>query len=198
MLFKDKILEWKVKLKNYNFEWKFKLFVCAPILIFLIACDWVTKILVANKFSLGQEANLIPGFVKLRYTINLGMAYGGLEDKQYLVISLASIITFLLIIFFIFLNNKKWLIALVFILSGSFANLIARSWAPLSENLKPGGVIDFLIWDMSWVNASYIFNLADLWVNVGIGLSILAIAIEFIQFIRTKSKKQKGEEECNK
>ncbi|MBY7704275.1 signal peptidase II [Vibrio harveyi] len=63
--------------------------------------------LVANKFSLGQEANLIPGFVKLRYTINLGMAYGGLEDKQYLVISLASIITFLLIIFFIFLNNKK-------------------------------------------------------------------------------------------
>ncbi|EOA06979.1 Signal peptidase II [Mycoplasma yeatsii 13926] len=198
MIFKDKILEWKVKLKQYNFEWKYKLFVCAPILIFLIASDLITKIIVANKFNLGQEAKLIPGFIKLKYTINLGMAYGGLEDKQYLVISIASIITFLLIIFFIFLNNKKWLIALVFILSGSFANLIARSWAPLNENSKPGGVIDFLIWDISWVKASYIFNLADLWVNVGIGVSALVIVIEFIEFIKTKFKKQKGEEECNK
>ncbi|AGJ90777.1 signal peptidase II [Mycoplasma putrefaciens] len=193
MWLKEKWLDLKVKIKNHNFQWKFKLIVCLPILVFLVASDWITKAIVVNNFNLGDHKVLINKFLHLRYTINLGMAYGGLQNSKTLVIVLASIVTLFMIILFIFLNAKRWLIPLTFILSGSIANLLARSWAPVNQDGIGGGVVDFLVWGFTLFRSDqYIFNLADLWVNCGIAIGIVVVIIELIIFLRTKFKRKEA------
>ncbi|KAF5295730.1 hypothetical protein FQA39_LY12903 [Lamprigera yunnana] len=69
--------------------------------------------------ELGQTKEFIPGFLNFEYTLNLGSAYGVNSDSIGLTVSLASIITIIGIIAFIFINDKKWLIPLSIFLAGS-------------------------------------------------------------------------------
>ncbi|QIN43740.1 lipoprotein signal peptidase [Mycoplasma capricolum subsp. capripneumoniae] len=200
MWIKDKLVETKVFLKNHNYLWKFKLIVCLPIFISLISFDWITKAVVVSHMKLGETKTFISGFLNFQYVINLGMAYGRLHDKSYLVIIFATIFSLFLTIMFIFLNNKKWLIVLVIILAGSWGNLLARLWAPGNEDNLYYGVVDFLTWDFSLFNSrDCVFNLADLYVNIAIGLTILFTIIELVLYIKSKikTKKEKIENEQN-
>ena len=150
--------------------------------------------------KLGETKTFISGFLNFQYVINLGMAYGRLQDKAYLVIIFATIFSLFLTTIFIFLNNKKWLIVLIIILAGSWGNLLARLWAPGNENNVYFGVVDFLTWDFSLLNSrDYVFNLADLYVNIAIGLTILFTIIELVLYIKSKikTKKEKIENEQN-
>ncbi|UKS54032.1 signal peptidase II [Mycoplasma feriruminatoris] len=195
MWLKDKLVEAKVFLKNHNYLWKFKLLVCLPIFVVLTSLDWITKAIVVGHMKLGETKTFLSGFLNFHYVINLGMAYGRWNDKAYLVILLATFFSLFLTITFIFLNNKKWLIVLVIILAGSWGNLLARLWAPGNEDNIYYGVVDFLIWDFSLFNSrNYVFNLADLYVNIAIGLTILFTIIELVIFIKSKIKTKRQTE----
>ncbi|WP_051350869.1 signal peptidase II [[Acholeplasma] multilocale] len=170
-------------LKNHNYNWRYKLIVCTPIFVVLVALDWISKGLTVSYMEQGQKLDFIPGIVKLQYILNPGSAGGANADNLGLTITLATLATLVITIAFIFINDKKWLIALTFLMAGSIANLIARAWAPAiigtsQEGLK-GAVVDMFVWDFAlWGSNGYIFNLADMWVNIGIGLLILAAILE--------------------
>lgn len=165
--------------------------VCLPIFSVLVLIDWATKI--AVQFSMDQDPTgidphrFLPHFLKLDYMINPGSAYGANASNAGLAIGLATLVTIIALVIFIFANDKKWLIAIVFILSGSFANLLARAWAPVVSGGdyqgQKGGVIDFLVWDFKILNSdNYVFNLADVWVNIGVIILIIDLIIEIILY----------------
>ncbi len=164
--------------------------VCLPIFSVLVLIDWATKIAVQFSMDQGEIRNFLPHFLKLNYMINPGSAYGANASNAGLAIGLATLVTMIALVIFIFANDKKWLVAIVFILSGSFANLLARAWAPVvsggDHQGQKGGVIDFLVWDFNILNSgNYVFNIADFWVNIGVIILIIDLIIEIILYFNT-------------
>ncbi|AKX33918.1 lipoprotein signal peptidase [Spiroplasma litorale] len=182
----------KSYLKNYKYLWKFKIIICAPIIAFLLFLDWLSKGLINSSMIQGEKKDFIKGFIGFEYKINPGAAYGMNSGSPTLAISIAAVVSIFLLIIFLFLKDKYWLIGLSFMIGGSYGNLLARIWAPFDEYSKVyGGVIDFLKWDFSFLGSNeYIFNLADLFVNIAIGLIILALIIYLVdELIRVYYKK---------
>lgn len=182
--------------KHHNYAWKYKLEVCLPLFAFLVAVDWATKIAVQFTMTQGDTMNVMPGFMRVGYIINPGSAYGGNAGSVGGSIAIAAVITVITFVIIMLLNDKMWLIAIVFIFSGSFANLIARSWSPaVASGFEyagvKGGVIDFMQWGFHTFDAdSYIFNWADLCVNVGVILLIVFIIVEIVKFFVQDHKKK--------
>ncbi|ATZ18673.1 signal peptidase II [Williamsoniiplasma somnilux] len=188
-------LNFKEWIKSYDFKWKFKLKVILPIILILAIFDWVSKGVIAANMEQGEHKSFIDGFLGFIYTINPGSAYSINADKAWLAIILASVVTILLLVLLVFINEKKILIGIAFIFAGSFANLLGRAWAPVVVGGafagQAGGVVDFLHWEFGFLNSeSYIFNLADTWVNIGIIIMLLAIAYDIIVYLITLFKKK--------
>lgn len=178
-------LDMKQWFKQHDYAWNFKIKVCLPLLLGLIFVDWLTKGLVMGMMAQGDTIVLIPNFIVLKYVINPGSAYGVNADNPTLAITLASLVTVGLIIFFLLMNDKKYLIAIAFLLGGSLANLLGRAWTPITLDGIKGGVIDFLQWGFSALNSdSYVFNIADVNVIVGICILLLVLIIDFIIFLK--------------
>ncbi|AHB36576.1 signal peptidase II [Spiroplasma apis] len=174
----------KLILKTYDYNARYKLLWCLPLFLSLIFFDWITKALIVKNFSYGQEGKLIPGFIKMEYIINPGAALGMNSDNPTLAIALAALVTIILIGIFVFVNNKFWTQSINVMLAGSFANLMGRAWAPNVRGIS-GGVVDFLKWDFQLLGSdTYIFNLADLFVNISIGMLILSLIIFSIQQVK--------------
>ncbi|ATZ18073.1 signal peptidase II [Mesoplasma melaleucae] len=183
-------------LKHYDYKWKFKLIIAAPIMTVLILLDWIVKWIVVATMQQGESKNFIKGFLNLRYVINLGSAYGNNDsgDKLAQTIVLATLFVVALMIVFVFLNDKKWIITCSVLLAGGFANLLARSWAPANIDGIHGGVVDMFMWDFNFLGSgNYIFNLADMLVNIGIGIGAICLIIEIVNMFRPN--KEKAEEE---
>ncbi|AKU79495.1 signal peptidase II [Spiroplasma turonicum] len=172
-------------LKNYKYNWKFKVVICLPIISFLLFVDWFSKALVEGTMSQGERKPFIKGLVNLEYKINPGAAYGMNSNSPTLAISIAAVVSILILIIFLFVREKYWLIGLTFMVAGSYGNLLARAWAP-EESLTGvrGGVIDFLHWDFNFLGSNnYIFNFADVFVNISVVLIILAFVMYIIEEI---------------
>jgi len=173
-------------LKDYDFAWKFKLKVCLPLFAVLLAFDWITKLIVQFDMHQGETKEFMPGFLRFNYIINPGSAYGFNAQNLALAVSLATVITLVLIVAFIFVNAHAWLPGMAVAIAGSLGNLVARSWAPVVAAGQPnagakGGVVDFLQWQFGILNSdNYIFNLADVWVICGIIMVVLGAIISAI------------------
>ncbi|ATZ21638.1 signal peptidase II [Mesoplasma tabanidae] len=191
-MFKNWITNLVFGLKSYDFKWKFKLIVATPIMSFLILSDWIVKWIVVGTMYQGEKKNFIDGFLNLNFIINLGSAYGRNADKLALTVTLASIFVIALMIAFIFLNDKKWIITSSILLAGGFANLLARAWAPADVNGVHGGVVDMFSWGFSFLGSNtYVFNLADMWVNIGIGFGAVCFIIEIFYIFKPKKQNKK-------
>lgn len=183
-------------LKNYEYKWKFKLMVASPIMTLLILLDWIIKWVVVATMNQEESRDLIKGFLNFHFVINLGSAYGNNNsaDKLAQTITLAALFVVVLIAVFIFLNDKKWIITCSVLLAGGFANLLARAWAPATTDGIYGGVVDMFSWGFDFLGSkNYIFNLADVWVNIGIAIGAVCLIFEIINIF--KLKKEKTEEE---
>jgi len=189
--------------KNYPYNWKFKLAVCLPVFLSLVGLDWISKGIVQATMAQGSTTSFIPGFLEFNFIINPGSAYGFNANNLILAVSLATIMTVILMVAFVFINGKSFLVGLTIIIAGSFANLLARAWAPAVShdplNIgvlgQRGGVVDFLHFQFTWLNSdSYIFNLADLWVIIGVVFVVLGAVYEVIS-LGLKKKNSQTEEE---
>ncbi|AHI53998.1 lipoprotein signal peptidase [Spiroplasma sabaudiense Ar-1343] len=178
-------------LKEYDYNWKFKLLVCLPLFSALVAIDWITKGIVVSTMTFGEKKQMWPGFLNLHYTINPGAAYGMNANNLALAVSIATIVTILMSLFFVFINDRVWLVGITILLSGSWANLLGRAWAPTIPATSGypaivGGVVDFLVWDFSFLGSSnYIFNIADLWVNISVVyLIVVALPFTIVKYVK--------------
>jgi signal peptidase II len=145
------------------------LIVISP-LTFLI--DQFTKMLAENSLTLGVRETIIDGFFYLTLLYNRGAAWSILSGNRWFLVVVSIIASFGFIAYYIKrLNNSKTilLLALSLIVGGTFGNLIDRALY--------GQVVDFL--DFIIIGYNYpVFNFADTFLVVGMGLLIVAIYLE--------------------
>ena len=146
----------------------------------VIVADLVSKSLIENKYSLGENAKIIPGFIKVTVVHNDGAAWSLFSGMKVLliIVTIAFLITLL---WFFFTKNslsKTLGVAVGFIVGGSIGNLFDR--------IKYGYVRDFL--DFEFINFP-VFNIADICLTIGIFLFVV-----YLLFIYPKELKKTHKE----
>lgn len=146
--------------------------------IALIVVDQLSKIM-ATKYLIGKESVvIIPKLLGLKYIENTGMAFSMLSGKTTFLVIITTI-ALIAMAYFVFIKpfgDKFENFCFLMIFSGGIGNLIDRVFR--------GYVVDyfeFLFMDFA------IFNVADVYVCVGVGLyAIYTIYTEF--YLKGKKK----------
>ena len=145
--------------------------------LILLIIDQYSKFIVHSTLYVGDTIPIIANFFNLTYVQNKGVAFGLFQGKIDIV-SILALIAIGLILFYFCKNFKKISflerIAYTMIFSGAVGNMIDR--------LFRGFVIDMLDFRGIW---SFIFNFADVWINIG----VILIIIEHLIFNRKKRVK---------
>ncbi|MEG0069486.1 signal peptidase II [Cetobacterium sp.] len=135
------------------------------IVFILVFLDQLSKYKIDNWLVEGETYPLVGEFFHLTYVKNRGIAFGMFQGKLD-IISILTIAVIIGVIVF-FYKNRKTLSFLekmgyLFILGGAIGNIIDRIYR--------GFVIDMIDFRGVWV---FVFNLADVWINIGVILIIL-------------------------
>lgn len=153
----------------------------------LVGLDQVTKALVVSNFALeGDTVAVIQDFFHITYVRNSGAVFGifqGLADTY--VVFLVFISIALVVFGYLFIKNdykdKKlfwYTLALSLLIAGALGNAIDRVFQP------DHNVVDMIDFRGIW---QYVFNVADICLNVGIAVFIID---QFI--LEPKRKKVNG------
>lgn len=129
--------------------------------------DQWSKYLVDTRFFEGETLAIIENFFHLTYVKNRGVAFGMFQGKIP-IISIVTVVAIVGITIFLIKNVKKKgktleNLAYSCILAGAIGNMIDR--------VTRGFVVDMVDFRGIW---SYVFNLADVWINIGVAIMILA------------------------
>ena len=158
-------------MKNENIK---KIVISIFILIFLFLIDRISKILILNMYEQADEVNIyINSYLNFYLVWNKGIGFGLLssdQDNFYNIVT-ALIVFINFVIVYLLFNEKgiKYYFLLV-ILGGSLGNLFDR--------LYFRAVPDFI--DLNYNGYHwFIFNVADIFITIGIILLILA---EFMSY----------------
>jgi signal peptidase II len=145
------------------------LIIISPITILI---DQLTKALAENSLSFGIRQTIIDGFFYLTLVYNRGAAWSILSGNRWFLVLVSTVATVGFIAYYLKrVNNSKPILlsALSFLIGGTIGNLIDRALY--------GQVIDFL----NFIIISYnypVFNFADTFLVVGMGLLIIAVYFE--------------------
>ena len=151
-----------------------KIIITTLILFFIFIVDRFTKILILN---IAEEAGKVDiyvnSFLNLYLVWNTGIGFGLLSSNEtffYNVITFLIILINLIIIYLIYVENGAKTYFLIIILGGSFGNLFDR--------LYYRAVPDFI--DLNYNGYHwFIFNVADIFITLGIFCLILAEIIYY-------------------
>lgn len=141
------------------------LFGCAAV---ALAADQALKLWVVENMTLHYPSiPLIPGYFALTYTQNFGSAWSMLWGQTYLLIAIAAAVAIGIVIYALRLKERHWLqmLGLGFLLGGALGNLLDRA--------RLGYVIDMFDLQNGGRNIFPIFNIADISIDVGVGLLLL-------------------------
>ena len=141
---------------------KRKVYILSLIFLFL---DILSKLIVKNTIKLNSSITLIKNFFNFTYVENNGAAFSMLKGKGFFLIILAIII----LIGIIYSLNKEKLNKLKAVY---YSLLIGGIIGNLIDRIIYKSVIDFLDFKIFGINAP-IFNLADTFICIGVGLVIL-------------------------
>ncbi len=139
--------------------------------ICILVVDQITKYIVIQKLPVNKSIEIIRGFLYITHVSNTGAAFG-LFQGYAKVLSIISIVAIFLIIILktiLKINYAFYNISLGFILGGALGNLVDRYFA--------GKVTDFF--NFTFFGA--VFNVADLFINVGFCLTIILILREYLR-----------------
>ena len=138
-------------------------------ILLLIALDQVVKWYVVKEIPLGGMRRFIPKVVSLTYLKNSGAAFSMLENQQWFfaiitLIAMGAAFVYL----YRHIKGSLWLLlGLTLIISGGIGNFIDR--------LRQGFVVD--MFHLDFMNFA-IFNVADIYLTVGVGLLLIYILRE--------------------
>ena len=143
--------------------------------IFLIALDLFTKFIIQNYLFLNQSIK-INAFVDLVYVQNFGVSFGLFSGfvSHWILIFVASLVV-ILICFLLIKSNKKFeKLAYFVVIIGALSNILDR--------LINTYVVDFI--SLHYKNYYWpAFNLADIYITIGIIMLIMSF------FIKSKTVK---------
>lgn len=137
-----------------------------------VVLDQLTKWWTVQTFGLGEGITVIPGVLNFTYVTNPGAAWSLFSENGEWLRWLSMAVSAALAIYgWVARIPLRWEQAgYGFILAGAFGNGIDR--------LLAGEVVDFL--QVFPATRFPIFNLADIWINVGIGCFILVAILEAV------------------
>lgn len=151
-------------------------------ILLLIVFDQIVKYLIVRNFSIGEEKILIDNFLKFIYIRNTGAAFGIFSGNIVFLIGIS-----LLLIFYIIkemkknINNNLSLLSFSLIIGGAVGNLIDRIFR--------GYVVDFISFTLFQREMS-IFNIADMYITIGVIL-LIYIVLKEGKYERVSSRKRK-------
>lgn len=163
------------KLKLYEY------IIYTAIILSGIGLDQLTKLLAVKYLEPVSTVPIIKDVLHLTFVTNDGMAFGMLDDKRWIFMSV-SVIMIAVLCYLLYtgrLENKLYTVSVSMIISGGIGNMIDR--------IALGEVVDFV--DFRLINFA-VFNFADTIVCIGAGLLILALVTEIVR----ESKKEKSNE----
>jgi signal peptidase II len=137
----------------------------------VVALDQITKYAIEARLSLGQSIELIKGFFSLTYARNTGAAWSILTG-QMTFFYIISTIALIVMTYFLWKTDKKETlqrVALALLIAGTLGNFIDRLMFQYVRDF-----LDFIIIGYDFP----IFNVADISLNVAIGLLILEAFLE--------------------
>lgn len=174
----------KKQIKHTKKELKWKLIAIGIALLFFII-DFVTKAIARPYLNNGIDYKIISSVLYFVVIPNPGVGFSLLSNNNFpLVVSISTIALILFLTFLIFCKRFGYALALALAFFGGIANLIDR--------LIYGYVLDFI--DFRWLDwfGTFIFNVADIMVTIGI--IILVVAILYYEIKETiKNSKDKKE-----
>lgn len=124
----------------------------------------------------------IQGLLRFSYVENRGAAFGMLENDRWVFLVLSTL-TIVCLIAFMFVSkpqSKLERIGLAMILAGGIGNMIDR--------VILGYVIDFIDFYTIW---NYVFNIADSFICIGVGLIILYVIMLSVEEYKTSRRSHK-------
>jgi len=147
----------------------------AAILIGLVAIplmviDQASKLYIASHMYLYESITLIPGFLDITYTHNVGAAFSILTTmtpmfRSALLLTLSSLAVLVLAVLIVRADR-------VTPTSFGFALIMAGAAGNLIDRMVRGSVIDFI--RVHWYEHNFpIFNVADSAITIGVGLVLL-------------------------
>ena len=148
----------------------------------LVAADQVIKHLIVSSIAYGASVVILPGIVDFTYIHNNGAAFGMLQGRSWVLLSINSVI----ILFCLSLVLKNSLksnvlkVAVTLVLAGGIGNLIDRIF-------NGGNVVDFI--ELKFVDFA-IFNFADCCITIGAVLIILDFILELIKDYKIRKKNE--------
>ena len=148
---------------------KFNYLIYLFIVVSLVSLDQYTKSIILNYFELYESKTIIDGFFSLTYVQNFGAGFSIMQNARttFLIITPICLIGFTYL--FIKSNDKLSKTALLLMISGTIGNFIDRI-----VRMYVVDFLDFIIfgWDFP------IFNVADIFLTVGVCLYIIALIKE--------------------
>ncbi len=152
----------------------------AWILIILgsIGLDQLTKWLAVTHLKGADSFPLWQDVLHFTYVENTGAAFGSFKDHRWVFMTISSIAIVVLIAYFFWAkpHDRLTTVALACITGGGIGNMIDR--------ILLGYVVDFI--DFTLIDFA-VFNIADSFVCVGVGLMFLALILAAREEARGKS-----------
>jgi signal peptidase II len=141
-------------------------FLFAAVAVVMLVIDQVTKHLAVARLTDRPDVSVVGEILQLHLTYNPGAAFS-LGTEYTVAISCLAIVASVVVLWFSRrLADRLWAVALGFTFAGITGNLVDR----MIQDPGPfrGEVVDFLMLP-NWP----VFNVADICINVGIGLVLL-------------------------
>lgn len=164
---------------------KLKYLILAVLSVLIIALDQITKYWVISKFQLGETLPILFNFFNLTYVQNRGAAFGILATANpafrvpfFIIVPLIALFSIAFVFRRIPDSEVKLSSALSLVIAGAIGNLIDR--------LSLGFVIDFLDFHWKWSYHFPAFNIADSAICIGVGILMLDLLIQDLNFIQKK------------
>jgi signal peptidase II len=138
----------------------------------VFALDHLTKYLVSTSMNLHGGVDIIPGFFRLSYVLNSGVAFGIFQESQsawkpYLLSGLAIIAVVVIAVYSSRMPTERWLlqVALAVTMGGILGNF--------ADRMLRGSVVDFIELHLKDRFHWPTFNLADSAITIGIALLLI-------------------------
>lgn len=167
----------RVLIYNINMKKRTSYVLILIIVALCIAIDLLSKIIIQNYFA-GDVDNIvvIKDFFEITYLKNTGAAFGWFGDSTLglTIVSGVFIALFVVYDYFCHSNNIWYILGLGFIVGGAIGNMIDRIFL--------GFVRDFISIHLF----SFVFNLADLFITIGVGCFVVYLLISFIKDAKEK------------
>ena len=157
------------------------LIVLAIVSVVLIAIDQITKLVAIQYLASGQSIPIWNGVLELTYVENRGVAWGMMQNQQWIVLAITSIMLAFIAVVLASCRLRKShtaTIGALLIFAGGIGNLIDR--------IARGFVVDFIHY-FKWFDFP-VFNFADCCVSVG------AVLILIYAFFFSEAKDTQKEE----